>query len=133
MSRTPRINVQYSVYFPTKVRKDMMMAAPKTGPAKVYHPPKRHMMNISRDKVQNNRSAKTERSNTTKRKKKYNTKKTTSHHKKNTASDSSKEGGNNNSTELIVPDIDAHGFTSLWIIPNRLKGAPKWRFYNHVH
>lgn len=63
---TPRIRVQYSVYLPTNVRKETMIAVPKTGPKKVYHPPNRHMINISRERTQNNRSANTDLSNTTK-------------------------------------------------------------------
>ncbi len=63
----PSIKVQYSVWIPTNVLRDIIIAAPNIGPANVNHPPKRHMMNISSDKTQNSRSGKTEPSTTTKR------------------------------------------------------------------
>ena len=63
----PKINVQYSVYLPTNVLSATVMAAPNMGPAKVNHPPRRHMMRTSRDKTQKSISGNTDRSNTTKR------------------------------------------------------------------
>ena len=116
MRRIPRIRVQYSVYFPTKVRKPTVMAAPRTGPAKVNHPPRRHMMKISRERTQKSRSGKTERSRTTKR----------------TPAMPGEEGADHNGPELMASHVDADGRAPLGIVADRLQGAPEGGFQNQV-
>ena len=59
--------VQYSVYMPTIVLMLTIMAAPSMGPINVNHPPSKHMIRISREKVQKSKSGNTEPSRVTKR------------------------------------------------------------------
>ena len=94
-----------------------MMAAPSMGPRKVNHPPKRHMIRISRERVQKSISGKSR----------------VIHHNEENARDSGEEPCNHKGYQLLKFDVDPNGLAPDRVIPNSLERASKRGLHNPIH